>query len=408
VTITNRTPQEQHLVALARWLLIAIFLVIGYMVVEWAARILGPILAALGIAYLLAPVAARLQRAGMSRTAAAGLLLLAFVAVVVMALIVLVPRLIQDASDLIADLPRIVDNLSAWLHNHFGIEIPADWRTDLRAYLQSEQLRSALFDAAGPVGELATEAVSRLLNALAIVGETLLIPVFAFYFLADWDGLLSKLKHLVPPRSRAAVTETAIEIDRVIAGWVRGQGIVVMILAILYGTAFQLIGVPGGLVLGFVVGVLTVVPFVGTIVGAGLTFAIILAGGASTSVAIETAITFGVLHLLEAAVLTPKIVGHRVGLSESAALFAVVAGGKLLGFVGIVLAVPLAATVAVLLRKLVAYYEHTAFFGNESDANVAVPTVMSVIMPGAPSVKSASHVESPPAETKVPSSDEST
>ena len=94
------------------------------------------------------------------------------------------------------------------------------------------------------------------------------------------------------------------------------------------------------------------------------------------------ATVFVVLHLLEAGVLTPKIVGHRVGLSETGALFAVVAGGKLLGFVGVVLAVPIAATVAVLVRYAVRYYEHTEFFGRESDADVEITQSMALIMPG--------------------------
>ena len=365
--------------------MIAIFLVIGYIVVAWAARILGPILAALGIAYLLTPVAERLERMGMSRTAAAGLLLVLFLGVVTTAIALLLPMVAHDLADLIQDLPRLIDNLSAWLQRVFGIEVPADWRT----YLQSDEARTAFSDAAGPVGELATAAVGGVLHILALLGELLLVPVFAFYFLADWEALLSQLKHLVPPRRRAAVVETAIEIDRVIAGWVRGQGIVVIILMVLYGTAFEILGVPGGLPLGLVVGGLTVVPFVGTFVGAGLTAAITLASGANASVMVGASIVFLVLHLLEAAVLTPKIVGHRVGLSESAALFAVVAGGKLLGFVGVVLAVPIAATVAVLLRKLVKYYEHTAFFGDEADATVAVSPAMALILPGEPTTDAA-------------------
>ena len=220
--------------------------------------------------------------------------------------------------------------------------------------------------------------------------------------------MLSRIKHLVPPRRRAAVVETAIEIDRVIAGWVRGQGIVVLILMVLYATAFEVLGVPGGLPLGLVIGGLTVIPFVGTFVGAGLIAAITLASGANASVMVGAGIVFLVLHLLEAAVLTPKIVGHRVGLSESAALFAVVAGGKLLGFVGVVLAVPLAATVAVLLRKMVQYYEHTAFFGDEADASVAVSPAMALILPGEPKPDAAQEAIAPTSDAaSKPSSDSS-
>jgi predicted PurR-regulated permease PerM len=380
VNLPLRTDIEIQVVAMTRWLLIAALVVIGYFIVQWAAGVLGPVLVALGIAYLLAPVTQRLVHWGMSRTVAAGSLLLLFVAILIGAIVIVVPRVASDISDLIKDLPRIIDNLSAWMALHLGIELPSDWRS----YLQSEEAKAALSKAAGPMHSLASAALGGVLQLLGFLAELLLVPVFAFYFLADWDQLLKKIQHLIPPRRRARAIELAHDINRVVAGWVRGQGIVTMMLAVLYAIAFSIAGVPGALPLGIVVGGLTVVPFVGTLVGAMLTLGMTLAGGSSSTVVLSATIIFVAFHLLESMFLTPKIVGHRVGLSESAALFAVVAGGKLLGFVGVVLAVPLAATVAVLLRRAVKYYEHTAFFGDEADADVVVPTAMDVVMPAIP------------------------
>jgi hypothetical protein len=133
---------------------------------------------------------------------------------------------------------------------------------------------------------------------------------------------------------------------------------------------------------GLLVGALTVIPFVGTFVGAAIAALVTLADGAGMETLGAVGLVILVLHLLEAGVLTPKIVGHRVGLSETSALFAVVAGGKLLGFVGVVLAVPIAATCAVLVRYGIRYYEHTEFFGRESDADVVITPGMALIMPG--------------------------
>jgi len=130
-----------------------------------------------------------------------------------------------------------------------------------------------------------------------------------------------------------------------------------------------------------------VIPFVGTFVGASIALLVTLASGGGTQMLGLVAGVILCLHLLEAAVLTPKIVGHRVGLSESGALLAVVAGGKLLGFVGVVLAVPIAATTAVLVRYAVRFYEHTSFFGHESDADVVITPAMALIMPGVPGAK---------------------
>ncbi|HWJ57107.1 MAG TPA: AI-2E family transporter, partial [Vicinamibacterales bacterium] len=190
------------------------------------------------------------------------------------------------------------------------------------------------------------------------------------------------IDHMVPPRRRADVREVARDIDRVVAGWVRGQAIVTATLAILYALGFTAIGMPLSLPIGLLVGALTVIPFVGTCVGASIALLVTLAAGGGAQMLGMVAGVILCLHLLEAAMLTPKIVGHRVGLSESGALLAVVAGGKLLGFVGVVLAVPIAATVAVLVRYAVRFYEHTAFFGHESDADVVITPAMALIMPG--------------------------
>jgi hypothetical protein len=139
---------------------------------------------------------------------------------------------------------------------------------------------------------------------------------------------------------------------------------------------------PLSLPIGLLVGCLTVIPFVGTFVGAAIAGIVTLADGGSMQTLGMVGAVILTLHVLEAGVLTPKIVGHRVGLSESGALLAVVAGGKLLGFVGVVLAVPIAATVAVLVRYAVKYYEHTSFYGHESDADVVITPAMALIMPG--------------------------
>ena len=178
-----------------------------------------------------------------------------------------------------------------------------------------------------------------------MLAEALLVPVFAFYFLVDWPNLLRRIDHMIPPRRRREVREIAREID----AWSR--------LGARPGDRhgdprdalrdrFTVVGMPLSLPIGLLVGVLTVIPFIGTFVGAAIAALVTVADGGATADARHGRRRDPVLHLLEAGVLTPKIVGHRVGLSESGALFAVVAGGKLLGFVGVVLAVPIAATCA--------------------------------------------------------------
>jgi predicted PurR-regulated permease PerM len=359
-----------------RWLLIAVFVVVGWTTLSYLAHVLAPVLAALGIAYLLNPVLERLVRGGVSRGLGAGALLISFIGLIVIAFALAIPAVVHQVGDFISDLPRYATNLNLWMHEHFGVELPEDWRK----YITKENLQN--LGAEGPLRQLATVALGGVFALLAYVAEFLLVPVFAFYFLVDWPNLLKRIDHMVPPRKRRNVREVAREIDRVVAGWVRGQAIVTSILAVLYAAGFSLVGMPLSLPIGLLVGLLTVIPFVGTFVGATIAALITVANGSSVETLAMVGGVILVLHLLEAGVLTPKIVGHRVGLSETGALFAVVAGGKLLGFVGVVLAVPIAATVAVLVRYAVRYYEHTAFFGHESDADVVVTPAMAVVMPG--------------------------
>ena len=372
------TRDTAQVLSLLRWLLILVLVVLGYLVLSYLATVLAPILTAFGIAYLLNPLLERLVRRGASRGLGAALLLASFLSVLIVVLTIVVPKVLHQLGEFVDNLPHFVDNLSAWTEAHLGVKLPAHWKT----YVQSEHLRETLGDASGPLRDVAGAAVGGAFSLLGVLGELLLIPVFSFYFLADWPHILHRIDHMIPPRRRAELRDVVHDIDRVVAGWVRGQAIVTSLLAVLYAGAFTVIGMPLSLPIGLLVGGLTVIPFVGTFVGASIALLVTLASGGGGEMLGMVAGVILVLHLLEAAVLTPKIVGHRVGLSESAALLAVVAGGKLLGFVGVVLAVPIAATTAVLVRYVMRYYERTSFFGHESDADVVVTPAMALVMPG--------------------------
>jgi predicted PurR-regulated permease PerM len=368
------TSSNQQAIAMLRWLLIAVFVVLGWLVLSYLATVLAPILAALLIAYLLNPVLDRLVHRGFGRTLGAAVLLVGFLALIVSAIAFVAPRAADQFGQFIRDLPQMLANLSAWTQEHFGFELPKDW--------QQYATTAKLDLGGGPLRELATAAVGGVFHVAGTFAEFLLVPVFSFYFLVDWPHLLRRIDHMIPPRRRHEVREVLREIDGVVAGWVRGQAIVTVMLMTLYAIGFTAVGMPLSLPIGLLVGALTVIPFVGTFVGAAIAATVTIAAGGDGATLGSVAIVILCLHVLEAGVLTPKIVGHRVGLSESGALFAVVAGGKLLGFVGVVLAVPIAATCAVVVRYAVRYYEHTAFFGHESDADVVITPAMAMIMPG--------------------------
>lgn len=398
----QRPAEERQVVALIRWALILFFVVLGWIVLSYAATVLAPIIAALGIAYLLQPLLDRLVARGVPRSLGALGILVVFLGTLIALVVGFAPTVAHQLAVFVADLPRMVDTLSRWLHATFGVQVPDDWL----AYLKSPEITAMLGDAAGPLRELAGAALGGVVGVIGVLAELLLVPVFAFYFLVDWPNITRRLLRIVPPRRRARTLDLLHEIDGVVSGWVRGQATVTAILAVLYAIAFSIVGMPLAIPIGLLVGVLTVIPFLGTMVGAVIALGITVASTPDLQAVGVVAGIIGVLHLLEAAVLTPKIVGHRVGLSEASALFAVVAGGKLLGFVGVLLAVPLAATAAVLIRHLVRAYEHTEFFGTEADAIVPVTPGMALVMPEAGAVGPTGATGAPDPAPVAPHSEE--
>lgn len=356
---------DDQIRTMVRWLLYLVFIVIAYRILRVAAVILTPLLAAGGIAYLLDPVVDRLEQKGLSRTKAVTLLLVLFLTVVTIALILLIPLVVGEITSFIKDAPELLQNGKVWLAKQLGYDsVPKEWDE----ILSDDNVKGALGSAAGPLAAMAQAAIGGIFSLLGFLAHMLMIPVFAFYFLVDWDNMLARGKRMLPRRHHDEVVSVVTEIDSVVSGWIRGQLTVTTILAVLYAVSFKIIGVRMGLSIGFLVGALTIIPFLGTIVGAALTMLLLLLDYQGAGQLAAVGGVFLVLHLLEAAVLTPKIVGHRVGLSEVAALFAVVAGGSLLGFLGVLLAVPLAASIAVLVRRAYRAYEESSFYKTEKNA----------------------------------------
>jgi predicted PurR-regulated permease PerM len=368
---------QRRVLTMVRWLLYLAFVVIAYMVLRRLAPVLSPLLAAAGIAYLLDPLVDWLVARGMRRIVAVGLLMVAFLGAITSTVLVLTPLIAHDVAAFVQELPVMIDQATRWIEGH-GYEVPDRWQD----YLKSEQMSSVLHQVAGPATSLAAAALGGFFGLLGTLAEILLVPVFAFYFLLDWDHLLVRVRQGIPPRHRAPVVSIASEIDTVISGWIRGQFIIVAIQALLYAACFYVLDVNLAISVGLLVGLLTIIPFLGTVVGAVITVTLVLLDWQGVSQLLGVASVFVVLHVLEAAVLTPRIVGKRVGLGETGALFAVLAGGQLLGFAGVLLAVPIAASVAVLIRRLVGYYEKSEFFG-ASDPDSSTPAAAPPLSPTA-------------------------
>jgi predicted PurR-regulated permease PerM len=323
--------------------------------------ILLPFVAGMAVAYLLDPVCDRLERAGLSRTWATTVVTLVFLLLVVLAGLLLVPLLVGQVSDLIERLPAYLevlrDQISAILAS-LETRLSPETLARVRATLAESSGRMVSI-ATGFLGDLISGGVA-LANLLSLIFIT---PVVSFYLLRDWDVLVGRIDGWLPRASAGTARAQMRLIDRTLAGWVRGQFTVCLLLAAFYAIALTIAGLDFGLVIGLVAGLLSFVPFVGA--AAGLLGAVGLAivqFDDWVRIAVVAAI-FLVGQMLEGNLLTPRLVGDRVGLHPVWVIFALLAGGALFGFVGILLAVPVAAALGVLIRFLLERYLESEVYG---------------------------------------------
>ena len=333
-------------------------------------EILLPFVAGMAVAYMFDPVCDRLERAGLSRTLATTLVTLVFVAVLVLAVLLVLPVVVGQVTSLIGQLPSYLESLRGQL---------ASVISALEARLSPEvvnRIREALGASGGKIAGWITNLLTgvvtggvALANLLSLVFIT---PVVSFYLLRDWDRIVAWVDDRLPRNVAPVVREQAGLIDRTLAGWVRGQVTVCLVLGTYYGVALTLAGLDFGLVIGLLAGLLSFVPFLGAAVGLvgsiGLAF---VQFDDWVRIAI-VAMIFFVGQAIEGNVLTPRLVGDRVGLHPVWVIFALLAGGALFGFVGVLLAVPVAAALGVLVRFMLQRYLESDVYGKgEGPADAA-------------------------------------
>lgn len=333
--------------------------------------VLAPFVAGSALGYLLDPVADRLQRLGMSRLGAALVLLVFFIAFVVTALIILLPILSRQFAGLVTAMPGYLQTLSG---------LVAEWQTRFTSDYFNEWLQSL---GLGPAGAIDTQKYIDDLTSqgAALIGDFLkslvwrgyalinvaalfvITPVVAFYMMLDWDRMMQILDNLVPPRHREDVRYLAGEIDRALAGFVRGQSLVCLFLGVWYAVGLSAIGLNFGFLIGVVAGVLSFIPYVGSITA--FVFSIIIAivqGWPHISLPVEAIaiVSFGLI--MDGYVLSPRLVGASVGLHPVWIMFALLAFGALFGFTGMIIAVPAAAALGAVMRFLAARYRRSALY----------------------------------------------
>ena len=329
-------------------------------------EVLLPFVTGTAIAYFLNPIADRLQRIGLGRMAAAALIVLLGGVAVTAALVLLVPFVANQARTLALTMPddfeRARATLDAWLHVRLGERFPMVKSGIDRALADLAQNWSTML--ATVAGALWKQGMA-LLNVLSLV---LVTPVVVFYLLVDWHPMLAKIDGWLPREHAPTIRRLAFEINGRIAAFFRGQGTICLILGALYATALTMAGVPYGLLIGLATGALAFIPYVGWAVGllAALTASLIQAPQDALALAKVGGI-YGAGMALDSALLSPWIVGAKVGLHPVWLMFALFVFSYLFGFVGILVAVPVAAGVAVLVRfALERYLESDIYQGEET------------------------------------------
>lgn len=327
--------------------------------------ILLPFVAGMALAYFLDPVADKLEDWGISRMIATLLILVAFLLIFIVALMIIVPVLATQASEFVQKLPEYVSQLqsliassdSTWLKDWIGFEMPN---------LQSS-LGDLLSEGAGLVGTLLLQ-VWNSGKALADLASLFVVtPVVAFYLLLDWDRMVKTVDDWIPRSYLGAVREISTDMNSAIAGFVRGQGSVCLILGIYYAVGLTLSGLNFGLLIGLFSGLISFIPYAGSMVG------LVLAVGVALvqfwpdywSIAVVLAVFFSG-QFFEGNILQPKLVGQSVGLHPVWLMFALFAFGSLFGFVGLLIAVPASAAIAVLVRFALSRYLKSDLYENGS------------------------------------------
>jgi predicted PurR-regulated permease PerM len=311
--------------------------------------ILLPFLAGMVLAYFLDPVADGLERLGLPRVLATLLILGLSILLLVLALFLLVPVLIDQIGKFAANLPAIITALV----DRFNQAAP-DWLKELLAQSGSNLPGSASDLAGRAAGWIATLLASLLSGGLALVNLLSLLivtPIVAFYLLVDWDRMVARVDTWLPRPHVETLRRLAREIDDAMAGFIRGQAVVCLLLGLFYAVGLSFAGLNFGLLIGLGAGFLSFIPYVGSLIGFVLSIGIALVQFWPNWVHIAAvAIIFAAGQFIEGNFLSPKLVGNRVGLHPVWLMFALFAFGYLFGFVGLLLAVPLAAASGVLTR----------------------------------------------------------
>ncbi len=338
----------------------------------WLVWLLAPVLTPFVLAALFGwlgdPLVDRLERAGRSRNTAVMLAFAVMASLAVLALVLLLPLLQRQIVTLVQSLPGyrdwFVGTALPWLEGKTGLRLVGWLDPEHLIELVRTHWEQAGGAAATMLGYLSRSGFA----LLAWIANIVLLPVLTFFFLRDWDLIVERVAALVPRDHAATVARLATASSEVLGGFLRGQLLVMLILGVLYGVGLWAVGLDLGILIGVIAGVLTFVPYLGpaTVIALGGIAALAQYGDWQHLVGVLAVFATG--QVIESYWLTPKLVGGRIGLHPAAVIFSVLAGGQLFGFLGMLLALPVAAIANVLLRYAHERYIHSRLYAGDRPA----------------------------------------
>ncbi len=343
-----------------KWFMLAV-LTFGGWLIYLLAPVLTPFLVSALLAYLGDPLVDRLEERKISRTVGVVIVFVVMSLLGLILLLVMIPMMEKQISVMIVKIPQSIDNFQniilPKIAQFAGFETPTlDTSAFKRAIMGNWQ---SFGGAMGSIfGKLTTSGL-KIMNWLAFL---VLIPVVTFYLLRDWDLLIARIHDLLPRRLEPTVTSLAKECDGVLAEFFRGQLSVMIALAIIYTVGLMIVGLDVGFLIGMLAGLVSFVPYLGFIVGIVVASIAAIMQYHDVIHVVYVAIVFGIGQALEGMVLSPLLVGDRIGLHPVAVIFSVMAGGQLFGFMGVLLALPVAAVIVVILRHWHELYKDSDFY----------------------------------------------
>ena len=335
--------------------------------------ILTPFVLGALLAYLGDPLADKLETRKLSRTVSVSIVFSTIILLMLIIFLLIIPLFETQLSRLFVKLPAYIDwtitLLQPQMRDIFGIDT---------SVLEVENIKKAVTQHWGQTGGFIKSIIQTLSHSsMVLLGwltTIMLTPVITFYLLRDWDKLVAYIQNLLPRNIEPLISQLAKESDEVLGAFLRGQLTVMLALGTIYSIGLGLIGVEFALLIGMVAGIVSFVPYLGLIVG------VLIAG---TAIMFQTYdvidlmlvfLVFGVAQVIEAIILTPLFVGERIGLHPVTVIFAVLAGGQLFGFFGVLLALPIAAILAVLMRHLHNSYKESNIYAIKTDDDATTDT----------------------------------